>query len=98
MRKTSLLLATLLFCQLARAEQCAAGDELSFNFQNLNLITAFSILADFSKSKLLIDESISWSGPIVFGCLPWRKVAQDLADQHNLKVQIRDGLMYVSKK
>jgi len=96
--KTSPLFAILLFCQLARAEQCAAGDELSFNFQNLNLITAFSILADFSKNKLLIDQSINWTGPIVFGCLPWRKLAQDLADEHNLKVQIRDGVMYVSKK
>lgn len=98
MRKTGLLFAILLFGRLARAEECAASDELSFNFQNLNLVTAFSILADFSKNKLLIDQSIDWSGPIVFVCLPWRKVAQDLADQHNLKVQVRDGVMYVSKK
>jgi hypothetical protein len=91
------LFATLLLSQTAFAnEKCVAG-ELRFTFNKLDIKTAFSILADFSGSKLVIDPSISWTGPLNFGCTPWRKVAEDLARTHNLTLEIKDGTMYVAK-
>lgn len=90
----SMLLAMLFVSQFAHA---CAGDELSFTFDNLDLRAAFAVLADFSKTTPVIDQSIAWTGPINFGCTSWRKAAKDLAKQHNLKLEIRDGKMIVSK-
>src|ERR1700739_4519842 len=95
MRRAALLLMLALAAPLAPARD-ARTDELSFNFKDLNLITAFSILADFSHNRLAIDESIKWSGPITLVCRPWRTVAQELADRHNLRLVIKDGMMRVT--
>jgi hypothetical protein len=89
--------ATLLLSQCAVANEKCVGGELRFTFNKLDIKTAFSILADFSGNKLVIDPTISWAGPLNFGCTPWRTVAEDLARTHNLKLEIKNGTIYVAK-
>jgi hypothetical protein len=91
------LFATLLLSQSAFGNEKCVGGELRFTFNKLDIKTALSILADFSGNKLVIDPSISWIGPLNFGCTPWRKVAEDLARTHNLKLEIKNGTIYVAK-
>ena len=93
----NVLLATLLFSQIAHANAQCVSEELKFTFKEIELKAAFGILADFSGNKLTIDQSIAWSGPMNFECTPWKKVAQDLANKHKLTLQIKNGTMYISK-
>ena len=91
------LLVTSLMSQIAFANEKCAADAVRFTFDKLDIKAAFSILADFSGNRLVIDPSINWTGPLNFGCTSWRKVAEDLARTHNLKLEIKNGTMYVSK-
>lgn len=79
------------------ANACPEG-QLQFSFSNLKVIEAFAILADFAKLKPEIDHSLTQAEPMKFGCTPWRVVAQDLADRHNLIVKIENGVMRVSRR
>ena len=76
---------------------CPNG-QLQFSFSNLKVGEAFAILADFAGLRAEIDRSLTQSEPMKFGCTPWRVVAKDLADRHNLSLRIEGGSMYVSKK
>jgi len=78
--------------------QCERPEEISFNFRDLEIKMAFAILADFAKYRLVIEPSISGSEAMTFVCRRWDVVARELAARHNLRVEIRDGAMYVSKK
>lgn len=93
----NVLLATLLFSQIAHANAQCVGEELKFTFKEIELKAAFAILADFSGNKLAIDQSIAWSGPMNFECTSWKRVAQDLANKHKLTLQITNGTMYLSR-
>jgi hypothetical protein len=76
---------------------CPDG-QLQFSFSNIKVAEAFAILADVAGLKTDIDRSLTQSEPMKFGCTPWRVVAQDLADRHNLSLRIEDGVMHVSSK
>jgi hypothetical protein len=78
--------------------QCERPGELSFNFRDLDIKMAFAILADFAKYRPVIDHSITGSEPMTFVCRRWDDVARDLAARHNLQVEFKGGVMYVSKK
>jgi hypothetical protein len=91
-----LSLGCICFSNTANAN-CPDG-QLQFAFSNLKVIEAFAILADFAGLKPEIDHSLTQSEPMKFGCTPWRVVAKDLADRHNLSVRIENGYMYVSRK
>jgi hypothetical protein len=78
--------------------QCEHPEELSFNFRNIDIKSAFALLADFAKYRAVIDASITGSEPMTFVCRRWDDVARDLAERHHLRVEIRQGAMYVSKK
>lgn len=97
MLSRGLVIVMLLFSTTAHAQRPCAADEVTFTFNNIDLRQAFAILADFSKTKLKIDESIVWSGPMGFTCKPWKQAAQDLANAHSLHLQIQDGTMVVTK-
>lgn len=73
-------------------------DALTFNFSSIRVIEAYAILADFAHLKPDIDHSLQQAEPMKFVCVPWRVVAQDLADRHNLKLKIENGVMHVSRK
>jgi len=95
-----LLAAVLVFGSLsasAAVPNCRRG-ELSFNFSNIPVKQAFAIFADFAGLKPRIDPSIDASEPMRFGCTNWRDVAEALARQQHLRLEIRDGVMYVRKK
>src|ERR1700741_2686470 len=93
---TILILGCIGFSNAANAN-CPDG-QLQFNFSNLKVIEAFAILADFTGLKPDIDRSLTQSEAMKFGCTPWRVVAKDLADRHNLSVKIENGTMHVSRK
>jgi hypothetical protein len=76
---------------------CPEG-QLQFTFSNLKVTEAFAILADVAGLKPDIDHSITPSEAMKFGCTPWRVVAKDLADRHNLSLRIENGVMHVSRK
>jgi len=79
------------------ANACPDG-QLQFNFSNLKVIEAYAILADFAHLKPDIDHSLTQSEAMKFGCTPWRVVANDLAERHNLKLKIENGVMRVSRR
>ncbi len=81
----------------AYAQQSCPDGQLTFSFREIDLKLAFGILADYSKTKLKIDESIVWSGPLSFACTPWKQAAQNLASAHSLHLEVRDGTMTVTK-
>jgi len=92
-------LAALCACTLVHAGgQCRDPGEVSFNFPEIEVKDALALLADFAKLRTAIDPSISASEPMRFRCRRWDAVARDLADRHNLKLEIRDGVLYVSRK
>jgi hypothetical protein len=77
--------------------ECPNG-QLQFSFSNLKVGEAFAILADVAGLKPDIDHSLTESEPMKFGCTPWRVVAQELADRHNLSLTIENGVMHVTRK
>jgi hypothetical protein len=91
------LIAAMLFSPISYAEPCTGKDELRFLFRKIELKEAFSIFADFSGYKLVMDQSIAWSGPMAFECTSWRKVAQELATEHGLRLEIKNKTIYVSR-
>lgn len=91
-----LSLGCICFSNAANAN-CPDG-QLQFAFSNLKVIEAFAILADFAGLRPEIDRSLTQSEPMKFGCTPWRVVARDLAERHNLSLRIENGSMYVSRK
>lgn len=94
-------LSALLFLagvSLANPANACPDGELQFNFSNLKVIEAYAILANFSGLKPEIDHSLTQSEAMKFGCTPWRVVANDLAERHNLKVTTVNGILRVSRK
>ena len=75
---------------------CPDG-QLSFSFSNLEVKKAFAIFADFAGLRPVIDQSISQSTPMNFGCTPWRAAANDIAQKYQLTLKIDQGVMYVTK-
>ena len=99
MMRTLAALVCLGFMGLCRPALAACPDgALTFNFSNIKVIEAFAILADFAGLTPDIDHSLQQSEPMKFVCTPWRVVAQDLAERHNLKLNIENGVMHVSRK
>jgi type II secretory pathway component GspD/PulD (secretin) len=95
----ALLLLILLaagLCSGATAAECKK-DELTFNFSNLPVRQAFSVIADFAGLRPRIDSAIDASGPIQFVCTHWRVAAENLARRHNLRLSIEGGVLQVSK-
>lgn len=93
--------AILAFGLIVSSSSAIAGcpdGELQFSFSNLSVKEAFAILADVAKLKPVIDSALTQAEPMKLGCTPWRVVAKDLADRHNLLLRIENGSMYVSKK
>lgn len=78
------------------AQDCPEG-ELSFDFNNLEVVTAFAIFADFAGLNAKIDQSISYLSPLSFDCTPWEIAARNLADKYSLEIKIKNGTMYVTK-
>jgi hypothetical protein len=76
---------------------CPEG-QLQFSFSSLRVSEAFSILADAAGLKPDVDRSLTESEAMKFGCTPWRVVAKDLADRHNLSLRIENGVMHVSRR
>lgn len=91
------MLSVILLAPAASGAQPCRDDELSFSFRNIKLTEAFAILADFSGNRIEMDQSIDWSGPISFTCKHWRAAADELARQHQLKLVLRNGTMYVTR-
>ena len=81
----------------ATAADCKQ-DELEFNFSNLQVKQAFALFADFAGLRAQIDQSITQSEPMRFGCTNWRVAAESLARKHNLHLEIKNGVMYVRKR
>jgi type II secretory pathway component HofQ len=94
----ALLVAVLWACPSFAQQHCTGNPTISMNFRDLNVITAYSIMADFAGCKLVMDDSIQASGPMHFTEVPWRDVAQSLANEYKLTVEIRDGIMTVRKR
>ena len=90
-----LILGCICFSNSANA--CPDG-QLRFSFSNLKVSEAFAIFADFARLRPEIDQSLTQSEPMNFGCTPWQVAAKNLADRHNLSLRIENGSMYVSKK
>jgi hypothetical protein len=84
-------------CLSNPALACPDG-QLEFSFSKLKVIEAYAILADFARLKPDIDHSLQQAEAMKFGCTPWRVVANDLAERHNLIVRIENGVMRVSRK
>lgn len=76
---------------------CPDGS-LTFNFSSIKVVEAYAILADFAHIEPDIDQSLQQSEPMKFVCVPWRVVAQDLTDRHNLVLKIENGVMRVTRK
>ena len=91
-----LSLACICFSYSVNAN-CPDG-QLQFAFSNLEVRKAFAIFADFAGLKAEIDQSLTQSEPMKFGCMPWRVAAENLANRHNLHLKIENGFMYVSKR
>ncbi|MGB1109565.1 MAG: hypothetical protein ACPG4N_04375 [Gammaproteobacteria bacterium] len=72
-------------------------DHLQFDFANISDREAFAIFANFAKLKPMIDESVTGSGSLKFGCTHWRKAAYRLAREHELTLIIRNGTLRVYK-
>jgi len=87
-------------CALASisADANCPDGQLRFSFSNLKVVDAFAILADFAGLKPDIDHSLTQSEPMKFGCTPWRVVAQDIANRHNLSLRIESGVLHVSSR
>ena len=99
MRKKPVLLLGLLaagWCSVGAASECAK-DELTFNFSNIPVRDAFSVLADFAGLRPRLDPAITESTSIRFTCLNWRVAAEDLARKHHLRLTIDGGVLQVSK-
>ncbi len=92
-----LVILSLFFSASAYAQQACPDGQLTFAFREIDIKLAFALLADYSHTKLKIDDTIVWSGPLNFGCTPWKQAAQKLASAHSLHVDIRDGSMTVSR-
>src|SRR5262245_57843686 len=99
MNRTTAAILGLVFATLSNAASAGCPDgALTFNFSNIKVIEAYAILADFAHLKPDIDRSLQQWEAMKFECVPWRVVAQDLADRHNLKLRIENGVMHVSRK
>lgn len=94
---TAVLGAVCMLTSILANADCPEG-QLQFSFSSLKVSEAFAILADVAGLKADIDHSLTQSEAMKFGCTPWRVVANDLADRHNLSLRIRDGVMHVSRK
>ena len=97
-RTTAAILSVVcMLVPISANADCPAG-QLQFSFSNLKVAEAFAILADVAGLKPDIDRSLTQSEAMKFGCTPWRVVAKDLADRHNLSLRIENGVMHVSRK
>ena len=99
MNRTSTAIVSVA-CMLASISAFAGCPEgqLQFSFSNLKVSEAFAILADAAGLKPDVDRSLTQSEAMKFGCTPWRVVAKNLADRHNLSLRIENGVMHVSRK
>ena len=94
---TAVLSIVCMFASISANANCPEG-QLQFSFSNLKVSEAFAILANVAGLKPDIDHSLTQSEAMKFGCTPWRVVAKDLADRHNLSLRIENGVMHVSRK
>ena len=81
----------------ARAQDCP-DTMLRFNFDPLEVKTAFALFADFAGLAPNIDPSINYTTAIHFDCMRWEVAAQNLADKFNLKMRVENRTLYVSRK
>jgi hypothetical protein len=96
-RTTTAVLSVVCLLASISANACPDG-QLRFSFSNLEVGAAFALLAEVAGLKADIDHSLTQSEPMKFDCTPWRVVAKDLADRHNLSLRIENGVMHVSRK
>jgi hypothetical protein len=97
-RAIAAVLSVGFMCLANAANAECAKDALTFNFSSIKVIEAYAILADFAGLKPEVDHSLQQSEPMKFVCVPWRVVAQDLADRHNLNLKIENGVMRVTRR
>ena len=97
-RSIAAILSLGCICFSSSAYANCPDGQLQFAFSDLKVRDAFAILADFAKLRPEIDSSVTQSEPMNFGCTPWRVVAKNIADRHNLSLRIENGYMYVSRK
>lgn len=74
------------------------GDELSLSFRNVPLPVVLQVVADFSGRRANVDPSITESAPITFGCTPWRRVLQDIAQVHRLNILVEEKWIVVRRR
>jgi hypothetical protein len=97
-RTTTVVLSVVCMLASVSANADCPDGQLQFSFSNLKVGEAFAILADVAGLKPDIDHSLTQSEAMKFGCTPWRVVAKELADRHNLSLRIENGVMHVSRK
>lgn len=91
-----LLFFTSLFFSLSAFSEEAKN--ISLNFTDAKTQKILKIIADFSNKGIIIPSSELGLTSIYVKDLPWDKALQGIANSANLKLDITDSLIVVSKK
>jgi len=75
-----------------------SSEAVSLNFRDVPVSNALNVLADFSGNKFVIDPSITASGAFFYRKTPWKVVVKSIENRFNLKVTLKNGTMYVSRR
>lgn len=74
------------------------GEELNLNFRNTPLPMVLQVIADFSGRKAQVDPAVTGNQAIQYPCTPWRTILQDIAQRHQLSIQVSDRMIVVQKR
>lgn len=87
-----------LLCKSGAGDKSAddAGEKMTILMQKISLKDTFAIISDFSGRKIVVADSVTWTGPVRYCDRPWRRVVQSLVDKHHLSLETKDGTMYIS--
>lgn len=97
MTKIRFLIGIALVLSSLPSHADCGGYEISFSFTNLKVVKAYSMLSDFAELELDFDPEINESGPIKFDCMNWKEAAVYIAEEFELKITIKDGVMRVRR-
>ena len=73
--------------------------KISMEFEEIGLLSALQVIADFSGNQLKVSESVKdKSIQLHYKNIKWREVLNKLSNQNNLSIYVESGFIKVGNK
>ena len=74
-----------------------AGEPITLNFRSVPLSTVFKLLGEVAGIPIVLDPALDHETSIRAINIPWNRVMAKIVNKEGLRVERRDGMLYVYK-